>query len=101
MSDKDFLNHLIATQDKISDRLSSIEQTQAVQHETLKDHTRRSLSNEELVQKYRDETTQTLKPIQQHVAHVEFTLKLVGLVVAGLATVLGITIAVAQLVELF
>lgn len=55
----DELNRVFDKLDKIDERLNSIDKTLVSQHETLKDHTRRSLASEEAVKILKDE----LKPI--------------------------------------
>lgn len=55
--------------DKISDKIGSIDSTLAAQHESLKDHIRRT----ELLEA-------DVAPIKKHVAMVSGALKLVGLV---------------------
>lgn len=43
-------DRIFAKIDKIEDHLNSIDKTLVQQHETLKDHTRRSLANEEALE---------------------------------------------------
>ena len=62
--------------DKIGDRLGSIDSTLAAQHESLKEHMRRTSLLEEDV-----------KPIKNHVAMIQGALKLIGLLCVVAAAV--------------
>lgn len=64
--------------DKIQDRLSSIDSTLAAQHEVLKEHTRRSLANENAI----EVLSEKLSPVLTHVAIMQLIGKLI-LAVAG------------------
>ena len=57
----------MSTTDKIFERLNSIDNTLAAQHESLKDHMRRTAMLEE-----------NMKPIQRHVSMVDGAIKLIG-----------------------
>lgn len=71
------LDKIDAKIDKVQDSISSINTTLASQHEILKDHTRRSLANEEAVSVLADK----LQPVMTHVAKVE----LIGKILLALA----------------
>lgn len=61
--------------DKVSDKIASIDVTLAAQHESLKEHMRRTLLLEE-----------QLEPVKKHVSMVNGALKLI----LGFSVVLGI-----------
>jgi archaellum component FlaC len=65
--------------EKISEKLSSIDVTLAVNTEQLKVHIRRTELLEEAVE-----------PVKKHVAMVENSLKLIGLLCSGAAFILGV-----------
>lgn len=65
--------------DMIVEKISSIDSTLASQHEILKDHTRRSLANEEAVKLLGNE----LKPVLSHVAIVDFIGKVCALILGS------------------
>lgn len=65
--------------DLIVEKISSIDSTLASQHEILKDHTRRSLANEEAVKVLGNE----LKPVLAHVAVVDFIGKFCALILGS------------------
>lgn len=96
MLDKEFLDLLIRSQEKIHDRLNEIEKTQVSHHETLRDHTRRSLANEENVALLRAE----FKPVQQHVNQVQNILKIIGLIVAGIVGLAGFILTIIQIIKM-
>lgn len=62
--------------DSISDKLGATNEILAAQHESLKQHMRRS-----------DLLEQAMKPLQKHVAMVDGALKLIGLLAAVAAIV--------------
>lgn len=64
--------------DKVQGSISSINSTLASQHEILKDHTRRSLANEEAV----SVLAEKLQPVITHVAIVQLCGKIL-LAIAG------------------
>ena len=65
--------------DLIIQKISSIDVTLASQNEVLKDHTRRSLANEESVKLLSNE----LKPVLSHVAIVDFIGKVCVLILGS------------------
>lgn len=73
----DDMNRIDNKIDKLQDSISSIDVTLASQHEILKDHTRRSLANEEAV----SILTEKLQPVITHVA----IMQLLGKVLLGIA----------------
>lgn len=83
MSD-DRLNRIEGKVDKIVEHVSSIDVTLAKQHESLKDHIRRS-----------DLLEQKLIPVEKHVAMMQGALKLIGL----MATLAGIAAAVIEMLK--
>lgn len=73
--------------DKVADRISRIDITLTEQAAVLKDHTRRSTSNEENISLLRSE----FKPLEKHVNMVNGALKLIG-VLALLSTIAEVII---------
>lgn len=72
--------------DSVSDRLSSIDTTLAAQHESLKQHMKRS-----------DLLEAQVEPLKRHVAMVEGIARAIG----GVAVLAAILEAVVQLLEYF
>jgi hypothetical protein len=106
MADKDFLELLIKSQDKIEDRLGKIEQTQSAHMQILTDHTRRSLANEEaiLLQKEAMRTSNSeiiaaIQPLQKHVTQVETILKIAGLVGSGVVVISGLVLTILEIIK--
>lgn len=104
MADKDFLELLIKSQDKIEDRLSKIEQSQIMHVAILTDHTRRSLANEEAIIIQREsvkamnsEIISAIQPLQKHVTQVETVLKVAGLIGSGVVVIAGLTLTIVEL----
>lgn len=75
MSDQRIENKI----DLIVEKISAIDVTLASQNEVLKDHTRRSLANEEAVKVLGSE----LKPVLSHVAIVDFIGKVCALILGS------------------
>ena len=96
MNDK-FLDQIVVTQVKILDKLTEVEKTQVIHNEVLKDHTRRSLANEEQTHMLREQ----LEPIKKHVTQVEVTLKVIGGICVGISGTVGVVMGVIKLLELF
>lgn len=73
--------------DEINERMNNIDKTLVRQEGQLAEHMRRSLANEEAVERIANE----LKPVLNHVEVVKFVGKVVGLVLGSglLATILN------------
>ena len=106
MDEKDFFVLLLRNLERNSDRLSEIEKTQAAHLEVLKDHTRRSMANEEaiIVQKTAAELANNaiidaIKPLQKHVTQVETVLKIAGLVTGGVVALAGLILSVVEIIK--
>ncbi len=95
--DHKFLDQMVATQEKILDKLTEVEKTQIIHNEVLKDHTRRSLANEEQTELLRQE----IAPIKKHVTQVEVTLKVVGTICIAVSGIVGVAVGLVKLFELF
>lgn len=106
MDEKDFFELLLKQVEKIADRTGEIEKTQVAHMEILRDHTRRSLANEEAIvlqRHYVNESikvmTTALEPIQKHVTQVETVLKISGLVGAAITGLVGLILGIMELVK--
>lgn len=99
MTDKDLIDHLIRNLEKINDRLIDIEKIQSAHLVVLKDHTRRSLANEEALNLYRQEVKMMMLPIEKHVSKVENALRFIALFVGGVSVLTGIIVGIVELVQ--
>ena len=99
MSDK--IDMIASRLEKIENKLSSIHDVQVVQHETLKEHIRRSEANEKAVELLEMKLDQELQPIKNHVVAVNSVLKVLGLIFTGIVSVLGIIFSAIEVIKLF
>lgn len=95
MADKDFLDLLIKTQDKIADRLDSIEKVQVSQEGNLKEHIYRTELNEKAIAVLSD----AIKPVQKHVTQVETVLKVAGLIGSGVVALGGLVLGIIEVLK--
>lgn len=74
METKEFLAKLYQKLEKLSEDVAEIRSVQAAQHEVLKEHTRRSTANEEMIAAVKAE----LEPLKRSKAMYEGSLKVFG-----------------------
>lgn len=79
MSDDSRLERIEDKIDSLSERISSVDATLAAQHVTLKDHTRRSLANEESLELLKSQTNIRLTILEKIKDKVYF----IGWLLAG------------------
>ena len=84
MDTNEVLNRIITKLDKLDDRIDKVDVTLAKQHESLKEHMRRS-----------DALESQMKPVQKHVVMVEGIVKFIGLI----GIIIGIASGIAALIE--
>jgi hypothetical protein len=80
--------------DRIAADLGEIKVVIAKQEANLAEHMRRTALAEENIELLRGD----VKPIQLHVAQVSFLMKIIGVVVSGTATLIGIAAAIYKLI---
>jgi hypothetical protein len=106
MDRDEFLKYIVEKIEKLHDEIVKIRETQSAQHETLKDHTRRSESNEAAVVLLRTEyegdknaLERTLKekfaPIDNHIKFVDAALKILG----GVGVVIAATVGIIEIIK--
>jgi hypothetical protein len=101
-----FIDKVESKLDKLHDEIVRMREVQAAQHETLKDHTRRSLANEEAIvvlkdnlikekEATREHLDSRFKPIDNHVKFVDWSLRMIG-AVAGIG---GFILVVLEIIK--
>lgn len=95
MADKDFLDLLIKSQDKISDRLDAIERIQVSQESNLKEHIYRTELNEKAIAIL----SEAIQPVQKHVTQVETVLKIAGLIGSGIVALGGLVLGIIEFLK--
>lgn len=93
MHEKEFLDKIIATQEKISDDIIGIKVIQAKHDENLKEHMRRS----DALENANKLLAQELEPIKKHVNHVDGALRALG----ALATIIGVLAGIVKILSYF
>lgn len=81
--------------DKLDDRLDQIDKILVKQEVNIDSHIQRTRIAEENIQLIRDE----LKPVKKHVAMVNNTMKVLGVLFSGLVVIAGAIASVVKVLE--